>query len=232
MSLTEDRGGWWDGQRVAWGGNVKFFFSLRWQLFDSVNVGFLWNEAGLLVRECKWLHWDHKASNLAAPRKGSTNKSPFFILMPLAVQKKPRLFHINCKFFWFFSNALFSSWSRTLSLFYSYTFASSKWRAKPVMAWLSHLLLSCFYIFTYLPLSSVFFFSLQPSRTFVLLPSLHPSQSRPVNPSDGSTKKTFVYTTYCWKWHSFLKIAHHKRGSPEKGETARETKKGGKWGRD
>lgn len=34
---------------------AKFLFSVWWQLSDSVNVGFLWNETGLLVRECKWM---------------------------------------------------------------------------------------------------------------------------------------------------------------------------------
>lgn len=83
-----------------------------------------------------------------------------------------------------------------LSVFYSFTFASSKWRAKPVMPWLSNHLLACFYTFSHLPHSSVFFLSLPPSRSFALLPSLHPSQSHSVNPTDRSTKKPFVYTVH------------------------------------
>lgn len=189
----------WSKSRAR--GNAKFFFSIWWQLFDSINVGFLWNEAGLLVRECKWMHWDHKALSLAAPRKGSSHKSLFFILTPIAGQKTHTIL-LKLLIILLFNYTLFCSFLKTLlSVFCSLTFASSKWRAKPVMPWLSNLLLACFYTFSHLPHSSVFFISLPPSRSFALLPSLHPSQSHPVNPTDRSTKKPFVYTSYCWKWH-------------------------------
>lgn len=97
--LSRGSGGWWDGQRVERGGMPSSFFSIRWQLFDSINVGFLWNEAGLLVRECKWMHWDHKASSLSAPRKGSSHKSLFFISTLVACTKNTYCFTQTVNYF-------------------------------------------------------------------------------------------------------------------------------------
>lgn len=168
--------------------NAKFLFSVWWQLSDSVNVGFLWNEAGLSDRECKWTALDGRRLSRAGP--GSGDGAVEWVVVMVVGE-----FCLN-KLTWAWLGFVLCVKEQENTL----TFASLKMDGQACDT------------MTEESLACSFFFSFSPPRTphFEILPSFSsslalsffnfapPFQSPPLNPIDRSHKKPFVQTSGCW----------------------------------
>lgn len=98
--------------------------------------------------------------------------------------------------------------------------------------------ISCLPVFIRPLINHSLFFSLSLSRSFALLPSLHPSQSCPVNPTDRSTK-SLLYIHHIaesdikngrvfFLFFSFLLKLHIKNGAVQRKERQQGKQKGWK----
>lgn len=168
--------------------NAKFLFSVWWQLSDSVNVGFLWNEAGLSDRECKWTALDGRRLSRAGP--GSGDGAVEWVVVMVVGE-----FCLN-KLTWAWLGFVLCVKEQENTL----TFASLKMDGQACDTMTEESLACSFFFFFHplvLPILRFSPLSLLPSRCHsLILPP--PFQSPPLNPIDRSHKKPFVQTSGCW----------------------------------
>lgn len=198
--------------------NAKFPFSVWWQLSDSVNAGFLWNEAGLSVRECKWMALDGRRPGRAG-RRGwlcGVGDGGWGVGVGLCLNKLT----------WAWLGFLLCVKEQENTL----TFASLKMEGQTCDT-MTEESLALFFFFL---LSLILLFSLSLPLAPFWRPPSSPSQSPPLNPIDRSHKKPFVSTSGCWhesrkrheKCASFLVVAISSSQREKARERKREEERG------